>query len=135
MLPLPTGLLSGLAATVPMTAVMEILHRPLPARPRPPPPPRKITQRLTRRARIEHLFDDDEHQALALTSHFAYGASTGAAYAFLDEHLRPHRRPLRLPRPAPPPPPPQSAPRPPTPRPRRRPRHDLRPPRLGRQLP
>src|SRR3954447_13105632 len=90
MLPLPTGLLSGLAPTVPMTAVMEILHRHLPARHRHPLPPRKITQRLTRRARVEHLFDEDEHHALALASHFAYGASTGAAYAFLDEHLRPH---------------------------------------------
>jgi hypothetical protein len=54
MRPLPTGLLSGLVATVPMTVIMEVLHRQLPARHREPLPPRKITQRLTRRAGVEH---------------------------------------------------------------------------------
>jgi hypothetical protein len=88
--PVPTGLLSGLAATVPMTAVMELLHRQLPPSQQDPLPPRKITQRLTRRAGVEHELDEGDHQALALASHFAYGASTGSIYAVLDEHLRPH---------------------------------------------
>lgn len=90
MRPLPTGLLSGLAATVPMTAVMELLHRQLPPAHRDPLPPRKITQRLTRRAGVEHQLDEDQHHALALASHFAYGGGAGAAYALLDERLRPH---------------------------------------------
>ena len=88
--PLPTGLLSGLAATVPMTAVMEILHRQLPARQRYPLPPRQISQRLTRRVGVEQDLDEGEHFALALASHFGYGAATGAIYGILEDRLRPH---------------------------------------------
>ena len=90
--PLPTGILSGLAATVPMTAVMELLHRQLPARDRYPLPPREITQKLTREAGVERELDEGDQQALALASHFAYGASCGAAYALIDEQLRPRLR-------------------------------------------
>jgi uncharacterized membrane protein YagU involved in acid resistance len=75
------GLLGGAAATVPMTVAMELMHRQLPWRERYPLPPRIITQRLTRKAGVERDLDEPEHQALALASHFAYGAATGVIYA------------------------------------------------------
>jgi hypothetical protein len=86
---LPTGLVSGLAATVPMSVAMGLMHRRLPARHRDPLPPRKITQRLTRRAGVEGALDEREHRALAWVSHFGYGASMGAVYGLLDERVRP----------------------------------------------
>src|SRR5436190_15759872 len=80
---IPVGLLGGAAATVPMTVAMELLHRQLPRRERYPLPPRIITQRLTRKAGVERELDEPGHRALALASHFAYGAATGAIYALL----------------------------------------------------
>jgi hypothetical protein len=88
--PLSTGLLSGLAATVPMTAVMELLHRQLPAGQRYPLPPRQISQRMTRKVGVEGELDEDEHFALALASHFGYGAATGAIYGVVEDRVRPH---------------------------------------------
>src|SRR4051812_14388020 len=78
---LPVGLLGGAAATLPMTVAMELMHRRLPRRERSPLPPRIITQRMTRKAGVERRLGEPEHQALALVSHFAYGAATGVLYA------------------------------------------------------
>jgi hypothetical protein len=83
--PLLVGCLGGLAATVPMTVAMELMHRQLPRRERYPLPPRIITQRLTRRAGVEQELDESEHRALALASHFAYGATTGGVYGALSD--------------------------------------------------
>src|SRR4051812_18277015 len=83
--PFLAGCLGGLAATVPMTIAMELMHGRLPRRERYPLPPRIITQRLTRRAGVEHELDEDGHQALALASHFAYGATTGGVYGALSD--------------------------------------------------
>jgi uncharacterized membrane protein YagU involved in acid resistance len=98
--PLPTGVLSGLAATIPMTALMEALHRQLPQRERYPLPPREITQRLSRRAGVSHEMDEPQHQTLAIVSHFAYGAATGGLYAILADLLRPAVQDTPLPPPA-----------------------------------
>jgi hypothetical protein len=82
------GLVAGLGATVPMTAVMELLHRALPAHERYPLPPRQITQRLTRHVGVEHELDESGKTGLTLVSHFAYGAAAGAVYAEIADRLR-----------------------------------------------
>lgn len=75
------GLVSGLAATAPMTVAMELLHRRLPERERYPLPPRRITDRVLEAAGVE---EDDvsetRRRELALLNHFAYGAAAGALY-------------------------------------------------------
>jgi uncharacterized membrane protein YagU involved in acid resistance len=96
--PLLTGCLGGLAATVPMTLAMELMHRRLPRRERYPLPPRIITQRLTRRAGVEGELDETEHQALALASHFAYGATTGGVYGALSAWAERRFQTPRVPR-------------------------------------
>jgi hypothetical protein len=88
MRPIPTGLMSGLAATVPMSVVMEAIRRALPPGDRDRLPQRKITQRLTRRVGVEDELDDGQHEALAWVSHFGYGATMGAIYGLLDERVR-----------------------------------------------
>ncbi|MDB5323047.1 MAG: hypothetical protein JWN40_4678 [Phycisphaerales bacterium] len=94
---LTTGLLSGLAATLPMTAVMEILHRALPAQERYPLPPRQITQRLTRKVGVEQELDESSKTGLTLVSHFAYGAAAGGVYAEVAGQLRQPLRQIPLP--------------------------------------
>src|SRR4051794_25310306 len=92
------GLGSGLTATVPMTVFMELTHRQPPARARYPPPPRILSQRLTRKAGVEHELDEPEHKGLALASHFAFGGTAGATYGLVENQLRSRlKRPLPLP--------------------------------------
>jgi putative membrane protein len=75
------GAAAGLAATVPMTAVMEALHRGLPARQRHPLPPRKITMRLAKKAGVRHRLDEPERLATTLAAHFGYGSAVGVLLA------------------------------------------------------
>ena len=77
------GALAGFTATVPMTAVMLSLHRALPARERYPLPPRRITMRVARKARVAHQLDEGERTAATYAAHFGYGTATGALYAAL----------------------------------------------------
>jgi hypothetical protein len=77
------GSLAGLTATVPMTAVMEVLHRQLPADERYPLPPRQVTMRLAEEAGVEDHLDESERTGLTLLNHFGYGAATGALYGLL----------------------------------------------------
>lgn len=86
---LPTGLVSGLIATAPMTAAMELLHRRLPPHERHPLPPRQITQRLTRKVGVEQELDEPGHRALTLVSHFGYGGAAGGVYALLADRVLP----------------------------------------------
>jgi len=90
---LPTGLVSGLAATVPMSVAMEVMNRELPVRRKEPFPPRLITRRMARRAGVERELDEGEHRAVAWVSHFGYGGAMGAVYGLVDERVR-----ARLPR-------------------------------------
>jgi hypothetical protein len=94
---LTTGLLSGLAATLPMTCVMELLHRALPIHERYPLPPRQITQRMTRKVGVEHELDESSKTGLTLVSHFAYGAAAGGLYAEIADQLRQPLRQIPLP--------------------------------------
>lgn len=81
------GLLGGCVATAPMTLLMELWHRQLPAREQYPLPPREITNRLADEAGVEPMLDEGQLDALTLASHFAYGAGAGAIYASISPKL------------------------------------------------
>ena len=84
------GGIAGFAATVPMTAVMEILHR-WPRPERKPLPPRQITVRLAKSAGLERVASEPEARTVAtLASHFGYGAAAGAVYAPIAERVPGH---------------------------------------------
>lgn len=90
------GAAAGLAATVPMTATMEVMHRLLPQHERYPLPPRQIVDNATRQAGAEHIVPGESHHpseshtglhperedrgGVALAAHFAFGAMAGSAY-------------------------------------------------------
>jgi hypothetical protein len=80
------GATAGLAATVPMTAAMELMHRLLPERERYPLPPRQIVDNAieradhTTRASVNDAADEEDRQQLSLAAHFAFGALAGSAY-------------------------------------------------------
>src|SRR4051812_44783224 len=72
------GAAAGLAATVPMTVVMEALHRGLPGPQRHPLPPRKITMRLAGKVGVRKHLDEPQRPGATLAGHFAYGTAVGA---------------------------------------------------------
>ena len=79
------GALAGLAATVPMTAAMESMHRLLPERERYPLPPREIAMAVAEDAGVRQHLDEPERTSVTLAAHFGYGAMTGAMYAPLAQ--------------------------------------------------
>lgn len=90
--PFLRGALAGLAATVPMTIAMELMHRLLPARQRYPLPPERITVKVADETSQEELVDQESERTLATAAgHFGYGAAGGSAYAFTF-----HKLPLPL---------------------------------------
>lgn len=81
---LVSGSIAGLAATVPMSAVMAALHRQLPPHERYPLPPREITVEVAHRAGAEEAVDSEPDREMSTwVSHFGYGAASGAAYGAL----------------------------------------------------
>ena len=78
------GALAGCAATAPMTALMELLHRL--SQPEPQTlPPRAITERVARAVHLEGAVDEPYKSTLAtIAAHFAFGAGAGALYAPLE---------------------------------------------------
>jgi putative membrane protein len=81
------GSLAGLAATLPMTWVMELLHRRLPPEERYPLPPREIAMALAGQAGIQEELSEPQRLGLTLAGHFAYGAAAGALYVPLAQAL------------------------------------------------
>jgi uncharacterized membrane protein YagU involved in acid resistance len=75
------GALAGFVATLPMSAVMGILHRLLPPGQRYPLPPREITEEALEAAHIP--LDHDSTTALTASAHLGYGAACGALYGSL----------------------------------------------------
>jgi hypothetical protein len=71
---------AGCAATAPMTAAMELMHRGLPWRERYPLPPSEIVSQLTEAIGLRKYVGRQEHIAITLASHFAYGTAAGALY-------------------------------------------------------
>ena len=77
------GGLAGLAATIPMTLLMNAWHRRLPFYERYPLPPRQITMRVARQAGVANRLDEPAREALTTTAHYGYGAGAGALYGLL----------------------------------------------------
>jgi uncharacterized membrane protein YagU involved in acid resistance len=74
---------AGLAATLPMSAVMLIGHRLLPWRKRDPLPPAQITKEALKAVGLHDDFSHEERLRLTVLSHFGYGAAAGAGYGVL----------------------------------------------------
>jgi len=78
------GAAAGLAATVPMTIVMEALRAALPAEQHRRMPPREIVDRTidkTEEATGERVeLDRDDRVAITAIAHLAFGAAAGAVY-------------------------------------------------------
>ena len=77
------GAAAGLAATVPMTAAMQLMHRRLPPRQRYPLPPRRITMRAAHKAGVKPHLDEPERLGLTMAAHFGYGAAVGALFGLV----------------------------------------------------
>jgi len=75
------GALAGAIATVPMTWAMNRMHRRLPWPERYPLPPRLITERVAAAAGVADELSERQHEGLALSAHYAYGAAVGAGCA------------------------------------------------------
>jgi len=73
------GAAAGVAATVPMTMVMETLHERLPGEVRRPLPPREIAEAVAVKFGVHGDLSEREMQNLALALHVGYAALTGAA--------------------------------------------------------
>ena len=82
-----TGAMAGVAGAVPMTMLMDRLHRELPPGEREPLPPRQITEHLTERAGVAHHMDEGDMRAASYANHFAYGAATGAVFGNVARRL------------------------------------------------
>ena len=74
------GAVAGLAATVPMTLAMKLMHEQLPREERYPLPPRQVTEGVAEKAGVNERLDEDERRAATWASHFAYGTACGALY-------------------------------------------------------
>lgn len=81
------GALAGLAATVPMSVAMKLMHEQLPEQERYPLPPRQITMEVAEEAGVKEHLDEPVREGLTWASHFAYGAACGAIYAPLASKL------------------------------------------------
>ena len=80
------GAIAGCLATVPMTLVMELLHRQLPASERYPLPPSEILT-ATEQLGLGGKLQPPAHTAATLVAHFGYGALTGALYGLLARRI------------------------------------------------
>jgi uncharacterized membrane protein YagU involved in acid resistance len=81
------GMVGGIAATVPMTVAMEIMHAMLPATERRPLPPRRIEERLTRAVGARRSLREPEHLALTMLLHLGFGGAAGAVYGVASPRL------------------------------------------------
>jgi uncharacterized membrane protein YagU involved in acid resistance len=79
---------SGFLATVPMTIVMEAMHRRLPWRERYALPPREITMNLADAAGVKKQLPEGGRFAATMAGHFGYGTLVGALYAPLSRKVQ-----------------------------------------------
>lgn len=77
------GAAAGLAATVPMTIVMEGLHQVVPGEPDTPLPPREVMEGLAEKAGIAHDMDEQAMETATLGVHAGYGALCGAVFGLI----------------------------------------------------
>lgn len=87
------GLFAGALATVPMTLVMQAVHR-FPAREPQSLPPEQITQTIAGEVAAQvgakERLDRPQLQALTLANHFGFGAAAGGIYALLCPEIPAH---------------------------------------------
>ena len=81
------GAVAGFAATAPMTAVMFLLHNPLPRHEQHPLPPEDITKELACRVGARKYLSPTQYRAATWLGHFAFGAGAGALFAPLAEKV------------------------------------------------
>jgi uncharacterized membrane protein YagU involved in acid resistance len=79
------GALAGLAATVPMTLAMKLMHEALPRHEQYPLPPRQVLEGMAEKAGVNEHMDEEERETATWVSHFAYGTACGALYGALSE--------------------------------------------------
>jgi hypothetical protein len=80
------GAFAGLAATLPMSAVMFAVQRVLPRSSQIPLEPEIITEKMLQRANIHQETSERGRKLAALAGHFAYGAACGAIFATVAGH-------------------------------------------------
>jgi hypothetical protein len=73
------GGIAGFAATLPMTALMRIVHQRLPERDRYPPTPRELTGSIADTVGLD--LSEPGARDVTLGAHYAYGAAAGALIA------------------------------------------------------
>ena len=83
------GIVCGIVATGPMTVLMIMLHRRLPAEERYALPPREITMKLARESGIAGHLSAGERDAATLVAHFGYGGAAGALYSAMAVEKKP----------------------------------------------
>ena len=82
------GAIAGVAATVPMTALMVYMHRRIPPGERGMLPPKQVAGKMASDAGAEDLVDrEDELLATTGVTHFGYGAAMGAGYAMAAPYV------------------------------------------------
>jgi putative membrane protein len=89
------GTAAGIIATVPMTALMLLLHRQLPRHERYPLPPRRVTMEAAEDVGLADDFSEPQRVGLTAAGHFAYGGGVGGLYTLLPENALPRSPALR----------------------------------------
>jgi uncharacterized membrane protein YagU involved in acid resistance len=77
------GAAAGVAATVPMTMVMETLHQRLQGEVQRPLPPREIAEAIAVKFGVHGDLSERDMQNLTLALHVGYAAFTGAVFSML----------------------------------------------------
>jgi len=83
------GLICGICATGPMSAVMIALHRRLPGNEKYSLPPREITEKIAGSLTGPQELAPQTRSALSWLAHFGYGGVAGAVYANAPVPLTP----------------------------------------------
>lgn len=81
------GVVGGLIATLPMSALMLWARRKMPPDDRYDLPPEEITEHAAEKAGVESASRGPALDAATLVSHFGFGASAGAGYAPFANNL------------------------------------------------
>src|SRR5688572_1109308 len=83
------GAVGGLAATLPMSAVMLLWHRKQLRSWIDPLPPRQITSEVLEVAGLDVDTRLESERPLTVLNHFGYGTTTGAMYGVMANRIRP----------------------------------------------
>ena len=77
------GAAAGMAATIPMTLVMQALRAWLPREQQRPMPPREIVENAVEKAGADAHVGEDDRTVITAAAHLAFGAAAGAVYGGL----------------------------------------------------